>query len=105
MQAMGIQPRFEFGFGLSFTSFTYSSLQITPAAVCGMSLDSTAYEVKFRVTNSGAIKGTEIAQLYLSFPAPAGEPPMVLRGFEEVALIEPGETREVVITLKDRDLR
>jgi hypothetical protein len=59
--------------------------------------------VSFVVENTGASAGTEIAQLYLHFPAHAGEPPSVLRGFTDVHL-QPGEAQSVTITLSRYDL-
>jgi hypothetical protein len=96
MDSQGITPRFEFGFGLSYTTFAYSSLLVADSG------DSCA--VTFTVVNSGAIKGTEIAQLYLAYPTSAGEPQKVLRGFEEVELASGGSV-SVTITLKRREMR
>ena len=96
MDAYSITPRFEFGFGLSYTTFRYSSLTITASG--------TSHVVKFLVTNTGTLAGTEIPQLYLEYPASAGEPKKVLRGFEEVAL---GICVSQVVTmnLTERDTR
>ncbi|KAL1747219.1 glycoside hydrolase family 3 protein [Schizophyllum fasciatum] len=98
MDAHNITPRFEFGFGLSYTTFAYADLQIAPAGG-----DGAGQTVSFSVANTGAVAGTEIAQLYLGFPAGAGEPPRVLRGFEEVALAA-GESARVEMRLRARDL-
>jgi beta-glucosidase len=96
MDELGRVPRFEFGFGLSYTTFTYSSLSI--------SLSGTTYSVSFNVANSGSLAGTEIAQLYLGFPPSSGEPKMVLRGFDEVPL-EIGESKTVTMVLDQRSMR
>jgi len=96
MAVNNITPRFEFGFGLSYTTFSYSSLSI--------STTSTGYSVSFTVTNTGAIAGTEKPQLYLGYPAAAGEPPKVLRGFDEVDLTA-GQSKTVTLPLIIRDLR
>ena len=94
--SMNIAPRFEFGYGLSYTTFSYASLSLMPSG--------TSQIVSFTVTNTGAVTGTEIAQLYLSYPALAGEPKRVLRGFEEVPL-EVGASATVMITLSAREMR
>ena len=66
-------------------------------------LHRAAFNVSFTVENTGDSAGTEIAQLYLHFPAHAGEPPSVLRGFTDV-YIQPGEAQSVTITLSRYDL-
>jgi beta-glucosidase len=96
MDSKHIIPRFEFGFGLSYTTFAYSSLSIIASG--------TSRVVTFTVANTGAFAGTEIPQLYIAYPAGAGEPQKVLRGFEEVPL-EVGAKTGVSMTLNQRDLR
>ncbi len=78
---------FPFGFGLSYTTYAYSGLSVTPG-------DSTA--VTFTVTNTGKRAGTEIAQVYASFPDAAGEPPKRLIGWARVDLA-PGESKQVAV--------
>ena len=96
MESKGIKPRFDFGFGLSYTTFEYSGLKI--------STSRTGVEIVATIKNTGAVPGTEIPQLYLGFPANAGEPPKVLRGFDEVFL-QTGSSSSVTFTLNQRDLR
>ena len=96
MESEGIKPRFDFGFGLSYTIFEYSGLKI--------STSGTGIEVVATIKNTGAVPGTEIPQLYLGFPANAGEPPKVLRGFDEVFL-QAGGSSSVTFNLNQRDLR
>ena len=67
------QPLFPFGFGLSYTTFRYSDLQVAHAS----GHDVT---VRVKVANTGARDGAEVAQLYLGFPTAAEEPPRQLRG-------------------------
>ena len=73
---------FPFGHGLSYTTFEYASLKVTPT------------EVSFTLANSGTQPGAEVPQLYLEFPPEAGEPPRVLRGFSKHYLT-PGESKVV----------
>jgi beta-glucosidase len=96
MDQLDVFPRFEFGFGLSYTTFTYSSLSI--------SLSGTTYHVSFTVANSGSLAGTEIPQLYLGYPSSADEPQKVLRGFDEVPL-GAGERKTVTMLLDQRSMR
>lgn len=93
---MNITPLFEFGFGLSYTTFSYSSLNIDTLG--------TSQVITFTLSNTGSYAGTEIAQLYLAYPADVGEPPMVLRGFEEVEL-DVGASSRVSIVLNEREMR
>jgi beta-glucosidase len=90
----GIEPLFPFGHGLSYTSFAYDQLQVEPGTGDG----TRAVQVRFTLTNTGARVGAEIAQVYLGLPASTGEPPRRLVGWAKVEL-EPGETREVTVTL------
>jgi beta-glucosidase len=91
---LGIEPLFPFGYGLSYTSFAYSQLQIEPETID----DITPLQVSFTITNTGSCAGAEIAQVYLGLPVSTGEPPKRLVGWVKVEL-EPGETREVSVTL------
>jgi beta-glucosidase len=95
LDSAGKPPLFSFGFGLSYTTFGYSALALRAGSEPG-SVSAT-----FDLTNTGTRAGSEIAQLYLGFPASAGEPPHVLRGFERVTL-QPGETRTVELALSPR---
>ncbi|KIY44532.1 glycoside hydrolase family 3 protein [Fistulina hepatica ATCC 64428] len=95
MDAHNITPRYEFGFGLSYTTFNYSDMSI--------SNENGEQVITFTVSNTGDIDGTEIPQLYLAYPDDAGEPPVVLRGFDEVPLSS-GQSASVVMTLSERDI-
>jgi beta-glucosidase len=92
----GVKPLFPFGFGLSYTSFKYSGLDIHPAGGGG------AYEVSFDVTNTGTRAGADVAQVYVSEDHPeVSRPPQELKGFARVAL-DPGQTRHVTVPLDAR---
>ncbi len=82
-------PLFPFGFGLSYTTFAYSGLQVTPGAKAA---------VAFTVKNTGSRAGAEIAQVYATLPAAAGEPFKRLVGWEKVWL-KPGESKTVTVAL------
>jgi beta-glucosidase len=90
---------YPFGFGLSYTQFTYAPLTLTAAnggAQFGL-------RVSTEILNSGTRPGAEVAQLYLNFPDVAGAPRVALRGFLRVSL-NPGERRKVEFDLSSRDL-
>jgi beta-glucosidase len=106
-----IEPIYEFGYGLSYTTFKMTYLDI---AVTGDPLNADEpgnskklYDVvawvNVDVCNTGDVFGTEIAQLYIGSPA-EGAPLKVLRGFE-AAHLHPGETKRVTFELTRRDLR
>ena len=91
---LGIEPLFPFGYGLSYTNFAYSRLQVEPELSDGVRW----VRVSFVITNTGTRAGAEIAQVYLGFPASVGEPPRRLVGWVRAALA-PGEAKEVSVTL------
>jgi len=93
------KPLYPFGYGLSYTTFSYSGLTLPKDAIGAG--DPLIAEVT--VTNTGKREGDEAAQLYLSFPNVAGAPLRALRGFKRVHLA-PGESRKVRFELKQRDL-
>ncbi|KAJ7207949.1 glycoside hydrolase family 3 protein [Mycena pura] len=124
----GIAPRFEFGFGLSYTRFEYHALHIakvghqastdaaledswaagnaTPIAQGSSTatwLHRPLYNITFDVENCGPVWGGDIPQLYLHMPASAGEPPSLLRGFTNVEVL-PGKKKTVTMTLSRYDL-
>ncbi|KIK61104.1 glycoside hydrolase family 3 protein [Collybiopsis luxurians FD-317 M1] len=126
--AKNITPRFEFGFGLSYTTFEYSNLniekitfsdgeeqddearweagqasRIAVGSSTALWLHRPAYNITFDVTNTGAVYGGDIPQVYLHHPASACEPPSILKGFTHVEVM-PGETRTVSIRLSRYDL-
>jgi beta-glucosidase len=97
----GKHPLFPFGFGLSYTTFSFSKLEAPSLATIG-TIDPKGVPVSFDVTNTGRVEGAEVAQLYVSDPsAKANRPERELKGFEKVRLA-PGETRHVTINLDAR---
>lgn len=101
-----IAPRFEFGFGLSYSSFSYSNLRISGSK--GRrggfgGLYSNAITVSYQVKNTGNFDGSEVSQLYLGFPPQAGQPPRVLRGFDK-SFIRQRQSTFVTINLRVKDI-
>ena len=94
--AENIAPLFPFGYGLSYTSFTFQHLSV-PKTAQGTEQISIALDV----TNTGSNAGAEVVQVYVADPSSSGEPPKQLRGFAKVTL-NPRETRHVTIALDPR---
>jgi beta-glucosidase len=93
------KPLYPFGYGLSYTSFSYGGLKLTaPTLKAGDKLG-----VDVEVKNTGKVVGDEVAQLYLGFPGAPGMPRVALRGLERVTL-QPGESKTVHFDLNPRDL-
>jgi beta-glucosidase len=93
------QPLYPFGHGLSYTTFSYSSLEVTPRVGAGQAVNATV-----RVRNTGLVAGDEVVQVYLTddqstYPVPQRS----LVGFERVHL-SPGEARRVGFTIGWRQL-
>ncbi len=95
--ANNLTPLFPFGYGLSYTSFSYSNLAISPAS----GAFNSPVTVTATVKNTGSRTGADVAQLYVSFPASAGEPPKQLKGFQKVSLTA-GQSQTVSFTLNSR---
>lgn len=123
-----ITPRYEFGFGLSYTTFEYYNLAVSiipqldytdialeaawdagvpspqgEGSSTALWLHRPYIQVSFQVQNTGAVAGTEIPQVYVHFPAGIGEPPSWLKGFDAVYL-EPGELQVVTVTIPRYEL-
>ncbi|MGB8030771.1 MAG: glycoside hydrolase family 3 C-terminal domain-containing protein [Terracidiphilus sp.] len=93
-QAEHKTPLFPFGFGLSYTTFTYSALTI----------DSAAKSARFTVRNTGARAGTEIAEVYATLPKGSDESYERLAGFARIALA-PGKSQTVTVSIDPRVLQ
>ena len=77
------KPLFPFGYGLSYTTFTYSGLKVSPES----SKAGAPVNVSVTVTNSGNAKGDEVVELYLNPPAGAESPIRALKGFKRISLL------------------
>jgi beta-glucosidase len=112
-----ITPRYEFGYGLSYTTFSYSDLGVESAGNASLAafpdesipivqgghpqLWDVLYNAHINITNTGGVAGHEVAQLYLGVP---NAPERQLRGFERVGLLQPGQSCEVEFPIQRRDL-
>jgi beta-glucosidase len=92
-------PQFEFGHGLSYTTFEITDLRLSSSSVSSKG----SLKASVNVTNTGSIPGDEVVQLYIHDPvASISQPVRRLRGFERVTL-GPGETRTVTFMLDKSD--
>jgi beta-glucosidase len=93
-------PQYPFGHGLSYTKFSYDSIRLTTNKIrSGQTLAA-----KIRVTNTGTITGEEVVQLYIQDEtASLVRPVRELKGFQKISL-GPGESKELVFTISQREL-
>jgi beta-glucosidase len=94
--ATGVRPLFPFGFGLTYTTFTFRHATVTRRG--------DGYAVSAVVTDTGHRAGTDVVQAYLTFPRAAGEPPGQLVAFVPFTL-DPGQSRTVTLTVPAAALR
>ena len=118
----GVVPAYAFGHGLTYSAFAYGALKVETATTAAaaaavaaviaptaasrarrVALATPKYTVSFTLANTGGAAAAEVAQMYLGFPAAAGEPPRLLAGFEKVFLA-PGASSSVSFALSSRDL-
>ena len=95
-------PLFPFGYGLSYTTFSYGPLRLDKTQAQGENATITA---SVKLTNTGKYEGEEVVQLYIGDPAASISRPMKeLKGFQKISL-KPGESREVSFTITTEALR
>ncbi|WP_051450812.1 glycoside hydrolase family 3 C-terminal domain-containing protein [Actinospica robiniae] len=96
-QSQNITPLFSFGYGLSYTKFSFSNL-----SVGAFNADGNA-TVTATMTNTGSVAGADVAQMYVGDPAASADPPLQLKGFDRVSL-NPGQSATVSFPLNIHDL-
>jgi len=95
----GVEPAYEFGYGLSYTTFDFGDVELSAKNFT----DRLTASVK--VTNTGEMAGREVVQLYLSAPHDGlGKPVRELKGFAKTGILAPGASETVQITLEGDDL-
>ena len=94
----GLTPLFPFGYGLSYTTFSFTNLTVGPLTAGG------AATVTATVTNTGSRSGADVAQLYVTDPSASGQPPLQLEGFQRVNLAA-GASTTVTFSLTQQNLQ
>ncbi|KAK2008142.1 glycoside hydrolase family 3 domain-containing protein [Colletotrichum eremochloae] len=93
-----IEPLFPFGFGLTYTSFNLTPLDL------GTGFGGLSVVANATLKNTGDFKAKQVVQLYVSYPEEANEPPKLLKGFQKAEL-DVGQTSQISIEVKKDDLR
>lgn len=97
--SFNVKPAYEFGYGLSYTNFTYSNLKLNSSSFKGKLV------VTVDVTNSGNAAGKEVVQLYLNAPSvKLQKPNEELKSFAKTELLEPGQKQTISFVLTPKDL-
>ncbi len=96
-----VKPAYEFGYGLSYTTFSYGALKINSSSVNG-AFSATA---SITITNSGKVAGKEVVQLYISAPGKdMDKPAEELRGFAKTKLLLPGQSEPITFHVSADDI-
>ena len=91
-------PLFPFGFGLSYTTFSFANANV----VSNLTSTNPNFQLNVDITNTGSVAGAEVAQVYLGLPAATGEPPRRLVAWRKVAL-QPGAKQTVTVQVDPND--
>lgn len=95
------EPLFQFGFGLSYTTFSYANLKVSKVAIT----KNESITVSVEVTNTGKFDGKEVVQMYIrDLVGTVTRPVKELKGFDKV-FIKKGETKTVSFTISEEDLK
>ena len=98
-ETFNVKPSYEFGYGLSYTNFTYSNLKLSSLKFNGN------ITITVDVKNSGNVAGKEVAELYLNAPAvKLDKPALELKGFAKSRLLKPGESQTLTFKIDSRSL-
>jgi beta-glucosidase len=94
-----VKPAYEFGYGLSYTNFSYSNLKLSSSVFNGKIIATVD------VKNKGSVAGKDVVQLYISAPAKEMKKPSEeLKGFAKTKLLKPGETEKISFTINGNEL-
>jgi len=94
-----VKPSYEFGYGKSYTEFSYSNIRINSKTF------NNKVEVSIDVKNTGKVNGKEVVQLYLSAPHKSiDKPKSELKAFAKTKDLKPGESQTITMTLSPKDL-
>ncbi|HVV55858.1 MAG TPA: glycoside hydrolase family 3 N-terminal domain-containing protein [Mucilaginibacter sp.] len=94
-----VKPAYEFGYGLSYTSFKYSGMKLSTKTFNG------SVTASITITNTGSVPGSEVAEVYVSAPAKdIDKPAEELRAFGKTKVLKPNESETLSFTLTPKDL-